>query len=99
MIELAQVVMGLRAELNRALADGADEELRFGVGPIELEVTVAVTREVSAGGKVKIWVVEANGTGKLGDVTTQRIKLTLDPKLTATGRRPEISGAAEPNER
>lgn len=99
MIELAQVIRELRTELNAAIADGAGEELQFTVGPIELELTVAVTREAAAGGKIKFWVVEANGQGRLGDVTTQLVRLTLEPKLASTGRPPQVSGQADARER
>jgi hypothetical protein len=98
-IELAQVIRELRSELDEAIADGVGRQLRFEVGPIELEMTVAISREASAGGKVKFWVVEAGGQGKLGDVITQRIKLTLEPKLSSTGRRPEVFGQAGEHER
>jgi hypothetical protein len=55
--------------------------LRFGLGPVELEVTVALSREGKAGGKVKFWVAEVNAEGKLSSTSTQRIKLTLNPTL------------------
>ncbi|GAA1975972.1 trypco2 family protein [Catenulispora subtropica] len=50
MIELASVIRDLRAELEQAIvaADGA--ALRFELGPIELEVTIALAHETSTGG-------------------------------------------------
>lgn len=99
MIELAQVIRELRAELYQAVAEGVDEDLRFEVGLIELEVTVAVTREASAGGKIRFWVAEADGAGKHADATTQRLKLSLLPTLESTGRSPYIAGQAGERER
>src|SRR4051812_44820271 len=83
MIELADVISELRAELDRARLASEGSELRFGLGPVELEVTVALGREGKAGGKVKFWVAEVNAEGKLSSISTQRIKLTLNPTLSA----------------
>ncbi|MGO4421954.1 trypco2 family protein, partial [Streptomyces sp. MCAF7] len=44
MVELSEMIRELRAQLTAAAAAGADEALKFDVGPIELEVTVAVTK-------------------------------------------------------
>lgn len=99
MLELSQVIRELRVELAKAIAAGEGEDLRFEAGPIELEMTVAITREASTGAKIRFWVVDADGSGRMGDVTTQRIKLSLDPKLGSTGRRPDISGQADERER
>jgi hypothetical protein len=49
LIELAEVICQLRAELDRARAAAADEALRFELGPIELEV--AVLRMVRQGAR------------------------------------------------
>ncbi len=90
MIELADVVSDLRTELERAMRAGADEELRFGLGPIELEVSVGVTKEGSGGAKVRFWVVEMGADVKAAATSTQRIRLTLNPTLP--GQRAERSG-------
>lgn len=99
MIELAVVIRDLRAELEAAViaADGAG--LQFELGPVELEVSVAVERSAASGAKVRFWVAEASGEGKLGSTGTQRIKLSLTPKLNPGGATPLVSGAAELNER
>jgi len=83
LIELADVISELRAELDRARLAAAGSALRFGLGPVELEVTVALDREGKAGGKVKFWVAEVGAEGKLSSTSTQRIKLTLNPTLGA----------------
>ena len=53
MIELASVIMDLREELGRAISAGEGEALRFELGPIELEVSVAIEAGVQAGAKVR----------------------------------------------
>lgn len=99
MIELASVIKDLRAELEQAVtaADGA--ALLFELGPIELEVSVVVEREATGGAKVQFWVVQVGTDGKLGSADTQRIKLTLTPRLASGGALPYVSGQALPDER
>lgn len=95
MIELAEVVRQLRSELNLARAASDDEELRFLLGPIELEVTVALEREGGLGGKVRFWVVELGADAKATATSTQRIKLTLTPQLLESAH-PASAGSPSP---
>ncbi|WP_194908972.1 trypco2 family protein [Catenulispora rubra] len=98
MIELASVIRDLRVELEQAVvaADGA--ALRFELGPIELEVSVALEREAGSGTKVRFWVVQAGADGKIGTTNTQRVKLTLTPRLAPDDRSPYVSGEIMPGE-
>lgn len=93
MIELSDVIASLRTELDTARRAGAGQDLRFELGPVELEVSVALTKEAGADAKVKFWVVELGGSGKAASTSTQRIKLTLQPRLTleAAQSRTELS--------
>jgi len=95
-LELSAVVRELRRELDRASREAEGERIQFGLGPIELEVTVMVTEEASATGRVKFWVVEAGADGKDIEAKTHRVKLTLQP--TRDGRPFEISGQAREGE-
>ncbi|MFD7434863.1 trypco2 family protein [Streptomyces sp. NPDC059861] len=83
MVELAEMIRELRHELNSALAGGGDGPVRFELGPVEIEATVAVGRTGGAGGKVRFWVVEAGGEARVESSRTHRICLTLQPKLVA----------------
>lgn len=83
MIELAEMIRELRQELNAALLDGPSGVVRFELGPVEIEATVAVGRKGGAGGKVRFWVVEAGVDGQSETSRTHRISLTLHPKLVA----------------
>jgi hypothetical protein len=96
-LALAEVVAQLRAELAEAMRAGKDEQLLFELGPVELELTVGVTKEARPGAKAKFWVLELGSDATLGSTTTQRITLTLDPRHA--GARPTISGAEAPGER
>ncbi|EST25509.1 trypco2 family protein [Streptomyces roseochromogenus] len=80
MIELSDMIRELRGQLTTALADGDGQLVRFELGPVEVEATVAVTREAGADAKVRLWVVDAGANGKYSHAQTQRIKVTLTPK-------------------
>ena len=96
-IEVAELIGNLRKELSAARDAGAGEELRFEVGPVELELSVVVSRDETGSAKIRFWVLELGGDGKSGSSTTQKLKITLLPRL-ATGKSPLISGPAAPNE-
>ncbi|MFE2964066.1 trypco2 family protein [Streptomyces sp. NPDC059340] len=83
MIELSDMIRELRRQLTTSLADGADEAVRFELGPVEIEATVAVSREGEANTKVRLWVVDAGANGKYAHAQTQRIKVTLAPKVVS----------------
>lgn len=85
MIELADVISDLRAELDRARLAADGSALRFELGPVELEVAVALDREGTTGGKVRFWVAEVGAEGRIASTSTQRIKLTLNPSLAVAG--------------
>jgi hypothetical protein len=99
MIELAEVIGELRRELQQAMNAGEDEPLRFELGPVELEATIAVEKGGSGGAKVRFWVIELGGDVKASQSSTQRIKLAFQPRLAATGKTPLISGEETLGER
>ncbi|MFE0462487.1 trypco2 family protein [Kitasatospora sp. NPDC058965] len=100
MIELAEVIAQLRRQLEAAMAqaDAADSELQLELGPVTLEAAVVVERSGSAGGKLKFWLAELGMDGKIDHSATQRITLTLQPKLKSGGS-PWVSGDEHQNER
>jgi hypothetical protein len=99
MIELSEVIRELRQEMQEAIAAGTDKPLRFELGPIELEASVAVERQGGAGAKVRFWVIELGGEAKATHASTQRIKLSLQPRLAGSGAAPWVSGEATDRER
>lgn len=95
-IELAELIGQLRSELTAAMTAGSAADLRFELGPVELELTVAVDKEAKPGAKIRFWVVEAGTDLKLGSSTTQKINLRLDPRMAGQpDRKPLISGGEE----
>ena len=96
-IELGEVIGELRRELQSAMAAGEGEPLRFELGPVELEATVAVEKGGGGSARVRFWVVELGGDASVSQSSTQRIKLTLQPRVA--GKAPLISGDEAAGER
>lgn len=89
-IGLREAIRSLRAELSAAMAEGESEDLRFRVGPVELEFEVQLSREAGAEGGVKFWVVSAGAKATTGTATTHRVKIALQPQ-TADGKDVAVS--------
>jgi hypothetical protein len=90
-VPLAQFIKHLRNELQDAEADGKDSALRFELGPIELELELAVERGTGAKGGVKFWVLELGGEESGSVRRTQRMKLSLTPKRLGSEGKYEVS--------
>jgi hypothetical protein len=92
-IDLVSAVKALRAQIAEAAAADPGSDIRFKVGPIELEFTVALTRDRSAKGGVKAWVVTADVEGKRSAAHTHRVLLNLTPLSATTGESLEINNS------
>ena len=88
---LAQAIGGIRAELTEAMASAADDQLRFDVGDVELEFTVDVRRDRHARGGVRVWVADLGAAGGASRGSSNRLKVTLHPVDSATGRTPRVA--------
>jgi hypothetical protein len=98
-LELAKVIRDLRSELEDAVTAADGEVLLFELGPIELELSVAIEAGAHAEAKTRFWVMDA-GAGVSADHTnTQRITLTLTPQLGPDGAAPHVSGTADERRR
>jgi hypothetical protein len=98
--ELADVIRQLRSELQAAMQAGEDELLRFEAGPVELELTIGVEKAAGSAAKVRFWVLDVGADARLASALTQRIKLTLRPRVVGMpDRDPLIQGTALPDER
>jgi hypothetical protein len=78
-IGLAEVIRQLRGDLALAEWEGGHKDLKFELGPIELEFAVVVDSSRQAGARARLWVVDLSANGKKGLSVTHRIKLTLQP--------------------
>ncbi|WP_052849799.1 trypco2 family protein [Streptomyces avicenniae] len=81
MIQLSELIAQLRRELADAVAEGDGKPLRFDIGSVELEATLTVDREATADGRVRFWVVETGGAARAAHGETQRVTLTLQPRV------------------
>jgi hypothetical protein len=78
-IPLAEAIRALRRELLVAVREGADKELQFGLGPIELELQLEISREAGGEAGIKFWVVSVGAKGTRTSATTHTVKITLAP--------------------
>ena len=95
-LELSDVLVGLRKELEQAQANAEKENLKFNVDSIDVEVQVTIEKKVEAeaGVKWKFWVVDAEATGKTGiskeAVQTIRLKLTPETIVKTADGKPSV---------
>jgi len=92
-VSIGDAVEALRAELAEAIQRGEGKDLRFQVETIDLEL--AISGELSAGGKLSFSVFGIGATAEAGGkaTSTHRVKLSLKPvdnegksKTTLLGR-------------
>jgi hypothetical protein len=81
LVNLADAIGALRDELIRAWSSAQQQRLRFRPGPVELTVQVAVTNTGSGRAGVRWWLVEVGGEVARESVTSQTLRLTLDPVI------------------
>ncbi len=79
---LSQVLIQLRKDLLEAQKEGEGKDLRFLVQDAEVELQVVATTETKGGAGVRVWVLSAEGGGKVGETVTQTLRL----KLSAVGK-------------
>ena len=86
-VPLVEVITALRADLVEA-QKGLRSDLQLEMGEIEVELQAVVTKEGTAKAKIEILNIakllglggaEAELSGKLASVATQKIKLKLKP--------------------
>jgi hypothetical protein len=76
---LSETIRALRIELIDAMKTGQDESLHFQLGPVQLEITLAITREGGGDAGIRFGVVSFGAKGKLSDATTHQLSLSLQP--------------------
>ncbi|GAA2430923.1 hypothetical protein GCM10010191_50720 [Actinomadura vinacea] len=99
MIELSELIRELRTELGAAVAAAPAEGLRFELGPVEIEVSVAVDKRGGGSGKVKFWVVELGADTAIAQNSLQRVTVTLVPQIAGSDDAAYVSGERESRER
>lgn len=86
-IPLSRAIQALRRELVAAVQEGEDQEVRFALGPIELEFQVELSREAGGEAGIKFWVVSLGGKGSRTSGTTHTVRLSLSPVLASEAGR------------
>jgi hypothetical protein len=78
-VPLAALIETLREQLERAMREGAGNDLRFGLGEIDLELKVAVTRRKGMKGGIAISVLTLGAERGTEQGSTHSIHLRLQP--------------------
>lgn len=78
-IPLASAIRALRAELLEAVRAGQGEELRFALGPVELELQVQAASERGGEVGIKFWLVSIGAKGGRSSEATHTLRLSLTP--------------------
>jgi len=93
-LNLADALNLLRAELATAQDAGEGHQFRFEIDQAEIEFLVTLNAEGSVEGRVGFGVVAGTGKGSISETATHRLKLTLNVKDAATDGRLglELSG-------
>ncbi|MGX1886961.1 trypco2 family protein [Streptomyces sp. NPDC055287] len=91
-IPLVDAVAAVRDELLAAAAHGADQEIAFAVGPVEMEFQVEMRADGKAKGGFRLWAVSAETEAGVSRGRTHRVAFTLTPR-SANGEDLLISGS------
>jgi hypothetical protein len=83
-IPLAEAVRALRRELVEAVRQAEGEEIKFALGPVELELQVEVSSNTEGEAGIAFWLVAIGGRASRTDTATHTIRLNLAP-VTVTG--------------
>jgi hypothetical protein len=89
-VSLAEAIGELRRELAASVASGQDQEIRFEVGEVLVELSLVIEREVGGKGGVKFWVLNAEGSARTGRAVTHRLTVPLTPRSKTGG--PVLTG-------
>jgi len=81
-IPLADLLIELRRELEEARRAGEDQNLRFRVESVEVELKVTVSKSAEAGAGFKFWVIDGDAKGKIAAESVQTLRLKLDPLVS-----------------
>jgi hypothetical protein len=91
MVSLSAAIDSLRDELSRLASDEEQQALRFRPTSVELTLETAVTASGKGSGGVHWWLIDIGGEVARQSMSTQTLRLTLEP--VAFGAPPD-SGAS-----
>ncbi len=76
---LSDAISAIRSELTKAMNSAAESDIRFRLGPVELEFEIEARKDAGADAGVRFWVLSAGVKGDVSAGSTHRIKLVLQP--------------------
>jgi hypothetical protein len=85
-IELSSAIEALHEQLVEAADASSGHDIRFEVGPIQMEFAFELRRTSGKSGKLKAWVVEGGADTSSATSRVHRVTFTLHPRDAATGR-------------
>jgi hypothetical protein len=77
-VPIAAFIEALRDELTYAVASAQDRPFQFGLGPVEVELSIEASFEAEGIGRTRLWVV----SGVSAEMTAQKLRLSLTPVQT-----------------
>ncbi|MFE2558932.1 trypco2 family protein [Streptomyces sp. NPDC059352] len=86
-IELADLLASLRSEIGRARLEAANEDVRFRIDSIDLELQVTVEKSAEANAGMKFWVVSLGGKAGAKSGQTHTVRLSLTAEDASTGQK------------
>lgn len=78
-IDLTDAITSLRRDLERAIAAGSKQDLRFEVGEIQLQLQVEIETSKEVGGGIKAWIVEATAGAQKSTTVGHTVTIPLTP--------------------
>lgn len=78
-IPLAEAIRALRRELTAAVREGGGEEVRFALGPVDLEFQVEVSKEAGGEAGIAFWLLTIGAKGTRTSGTAHTVRLSLTP--------------------
>lgn len=77
LIRLSDAIQNLREELKLAQTQGKNQDIRFDIGSVEIELEVVAEKEVGGSGKINWGIWGGSIDAKAKDVSKHKLKLTL----------------------
>lgn len=102
-VELTDLIRDVRKALTDAMHSGGqdgDDEMKFELGPVDLELEFVVEKSHKPGVSARLFVVDVDYAHERSKTYTNRIKLNMQPRLLNQPlKRPVIHGKVVPGEK
>lgn len=84
-LKLSDMLRALRGELQTAQDEAEQDNLKFLLEDIEVEVQFTTSTKDTAKGGVKFWVVNAEAGAETAAQTVHKVKLKMKPEAAGGG--------------